>query len=143
MPDLGATDPADLDARASAELGLSRQLKRQRRETPRPSRGGSTGFPEYYRVNQLNKRQNGQPVDGRCFHVVHSSLGATDPAVSAEGQPSPQSGRWTRSASSLVIFIIGHPDASLEEMAVHIYNSGGGVEAFLHGGNNIETAERA
>jgi hypothetical protein len=31
MPDLGATDPADLEAKARAELGFSRQLEQPRR----------------------------------------------------------------------------------------------------------------
>jgi hypothetical protein len=31
MPDLGATDPADLEAKARAELGSSRQLEQPRR----------------------------------------------------------------------------------------------------------------
>jgi hypothetical protein len=54
MPALGATDPADLEAKARAELGFSRQLKQPRRVAPHPFLG-STGYPVWYRERQLEK----------------------------------------------------------------------------------------
>ena len=54
MPALGATDPADLEAKARAELGFSRQLEQPRRVAPHPFLGG-TGYPVWYREQQLEK----------------------------------------------------------------------------------------
>ena len=55
MPALGATDPADLEAKARAELGFSRQLEKPRRVAPHPFLGG-TGYPVWYREQQLDKQ---------------------------------------------------------------------------------------
>ncbi len=43
MPGAGATDPADLQAHARAQLGLSWELKQTRRVTPHPSHGCGGG----------------------------------------------------------------------------------------------------
>jgi hypothetical protein len=45
MPGLGATDPADLEAQACAELGFSRQLEHPRRMSPYPGVGGHPAPP--------------------------------------------------------------------------------------------------
>ena len=45
MPGLGVTDPADLEAQAHAELGISRRLEQPRRISPYPGFGGSGGYP--------------------------------------------------------------------------------------------------
>ena len=63
MPGLGATDPADLEAKARAQLGLSRQLQVNRRIPPHPGKGGSPGYPVFYRLMQLDKQHNGEDVD--------------------------------------------------------------------------------
>jgi hypothetical protein len=52
MPTIGATDPADLEAKARADLGFSRQLEQFRRIFPPPSLGGS-GYALWYRQQQL------------------------------------------------------------------------------------------
>jgi hypothetical protein len=62
MPDLGATDPADLEAKARAELGFSRQLEQPRRVAPQPFLGG-TGYPGWYREQQLEKWNAGEVTD--------------------------------------------------------------------------------
>ncbi len=55
MPALRSTDSADLEAKAPrAELGFSRQLKQPRRVAPHPFLGG-TGYPVWYREQQLEK----------------------------------------------------------------------------------------
>ena len=64
MPDPGATDPADLQAEAPAQLGLlSRQLKQMHHVTPRPSLGGGQGFNIWFHEEQLAKTQAGDDVD--------------------------------------------------------------------------------
>ena len=47
MPAIGATDPADLEAQARAELGFSRRLE-PRRVAPSHHFGGG-GYPVWYR----------------------------------------------------------------------------------------------
>ncbi len=59
MPALGAIGPADLDARARAELGYSHQLQQPRRVAPDPSRGGGRGYDVFFRQMQLNKQPFG------------------------------------------------------------------------------------
>lgn len=122
MPDMGATDPGDLMAQARREAGLTRQLQQQRRVPPHPSRGGTRGFPEWYRDEQLQRHQNHELVD-----VSASSIS-----------------RWYRRRDryrctgnrdrtqlvgidmmNMVTFLIAYPDASLDEIAVFIYNEGG------------------
>ena len=63
MPGVGATDPADLEARARAQLGLSRQLQVERRVPSHPGRGGSPGYPVFFRLQQLDKRNDGEDTD--------------------------------------------------------------------------------
>ena len=62
MPDLGATDPADLEAKARVDLGFSRQLEQPQRVAPQPFLGG-TGYPVWYREQQLEKWNAGEATD--------------------------------------------------------------------------------
>ncbi len=55
MPALGATNPADLEARARAELGFFRQLEQPWQVAPHPSLIGSSGYPVWHREEQLER----------------------------------------------------------------------------------------
>jgi hypothetical protein len=57
MPGIGATDSAsaDLVVQAWADMGLSRQLQQTRRVLPHPREGGSSGYPVWFREEQLEK----------------------------------------------------------------------------------------
>ncbi len=55
MPGIGATDPADLEAQACAELGFSRRLEQPRRILPYPGLGGGGGYAVWYREQQLQR----------------------------------------------------------------------------------------
>jgi hypothetical protein len=63
MPALGATDPADLEAKACKELGFSRQLEQPWRVAPHPSLGGSSGYPVWHREEQLEIWDAGEVTD--------------------------------------------------------------------------------
>jgi hypothetical protein len=63
MPGLGATDPADLEAQARAELGFSRRLEQPRRISPYPGFGGTGGYPVWYRDQQLQRFNAGEAID--------------------------------------------------------------------------------
>ncbi len=63
MPGLGATDPADLEAQARAELGFSRRLKQPRRISPYPGLGGGGGYAVWYREQQLQRFNANEGID--------------------------------------------------------------------------------
>jgi hypothetical protein len=122
MPGLGATDPADLEAQAHAELGFSRRLKQPRRILPYPGFGGSSSYPMWYRKQQLQRFNAKEAIDvsWRSIYRWADCL-----------EPFRQSGNRERTTIvgvnllSLVTYITAWPDATLDEMAVFIYNKGG------------------
>ena len=63
MPDLGATDPADLEAQARAELGFSRRLKQPQKILPYPGVGGSGSYAVWYREQQLQRFNAREAID--------------------------------------------------------------------------------
>ena len=60
MPAIGATYPADLVAKAHAELGFLRQLEQPRRLSPLPRFGDSDGYPVWYQEAQLRRFHAGE-----------------------------------------------------------------------------------
>ena len=122
MPAPGATDPADIEAQARREVGLTRRLGVQRRTPPDPSDGGSTGYPEWYRQEQLAAHQNGQEVSVSAASISRWSR---------------RLGRYRQTGNSdrnqlvgidlinLVVILTAQPTATIDEMAIHIYNEGG------------------
>jgi hypothetical protein len=123
MPDLGATDPADLKAKARAELVFSRQIEQPRQVAPQPFLGG-TGYPVWYREQQLEKWNVGEVTD-----VSESSLFRW----SGRLEPYRQTGNRERSRIigtellNLVTYITAWPDATLDKMAAFIFDEGGGL----------------
>ena len=70
MPGLGATDPADLEAQARAELGFSQWLEQPpRRILPYPGFGGSGGYPVWYREQQLQRFNAREAIDISCRSI--------------------------------------------------------------------------
>jgi hypothetical protein len=63
MRALGGMDPTDLEARARAELGFSRQLEQPRQVAPHPSLGGSSGYSVWHREEQLKRWDAGEVTD--------------------------------------------------------------------------------
>jgi hypothetical protein len=63
MPGLGATDPANLEAQAHAELGFSRRLEQPRRILLYPGIGGSGGYAVWYREQQLQRFDTGEAIE--------------------------------------------------------------------------------
>ena len=121
MPGPGATDPADLQAHARANLGLSRQLEQTRREAPHPFHGGR-GYDTWYRREQLDKAAVGADVD-----VSLSSIRRWRERL----EPYRATGNKAREKIvgvdliNLVTFLRAWPESQLEEMAVFLYNEGG------------------
>ena len=119
---MSAVDPADLQAHARAQLGLSRELEQARRVTPHPSHGGSGGYDVWFREEQLARAQAGEDVD-----VSLSSLRRWGERL----HPYRQTGNKAREQVvgvdliNLVTFLRAWPEATLDEMAVFLYNEGG------------------
>ena len=126
MPGSGATDPEDNLAKGRRELGLSRQLQVTRRDPPHPGIGGSTGYSEWYRVQQLQARQNGQPVS-----VSEQSLSRWRRKIHCQRQAGNSDRNQLVGVEmiNLAVFIIAHPQSTVDEMAVHIYNKEGGLNS--------------
>ena len=122
MPGLGAMDPADLEAQAPAELGFSWRLEQPRRILPYPGFGGTSGYPLWYCEQQLQRFDAGEAID--------VSLRSIYPWADCL-EPFRQTGNTERTMIvgadllSLVTYITAWPDATLDEMAVFIYNEGG------------------
>jgi len=124
MPGLGATDPADLEAQARAELGFSRRLEQPRRISPYPGFGGSGGYPVWYCEQQLQRFNAGEAIDvsRRSIYQWADCLGPFRQTCNRE--------RTTIvgvDLLGLVTYITEWPDATLDEMAVFIYNEGGSL----------------
>jgi len=124
MPGLRATDPADLEAQARAELGFSQLLKQPRCISSYPGFDGSGGYPVWYRKQQLQRFNAREAIDvsQRSIYRWADRLGLG---------PFHQTGNRERTTIvgvdllSLVTYITAWPDATLDKMAVFIYNRGG------------------
>ena len=124
MPAIGATDPADLVAKARADLGFSRQLEQTRRIAPHPRHGGSSGYPVWYRQQQLTRFHAGMQIDVSVA-TIYRWLKRLEPHRRTGNGP-----RTTIIGAdllNLVTFITAWPDAHLDEMACFIYNEGGNL----------------
>jgi hypothetical protein len=55
-------DPNNRQAKARSDLGITRLLEQTRKDLPHPSRGGTRGYPVWYRVDQLGRWLNNEPM---------------------------------------------------------------------------------
>ena len=98
MPALGATDPADLAARARAELGFSRLLKQPRLVTTPPCFGVG-GYPVWY-CNQQMLVAGGSPSHTkRSRGRSRAGGGGGNEIRSPHASPSSNSSKGRRSRS--------------------------------------------
>ena len=65
---VGDKDTADVEAQARREAGLSRQLEQTQRVLPHPQKCGISGYPVWYRAQQLEREQHLQHVDMSADH---------------------------------------------------------------------------
>ena len=117
MPALGAVDFADLRAQAHTELGLSPELAQPQHVKPRFS-----SYPVLSREEQLEKWNAGEEFaasEASLYRwlnrlIPHHCTGnrARTHIVSSD-------------LINLVVLLFAHPDATIDEMAAHIYNEGG------------------
>jgi len=133
MPALGVTDPADLEAKARAELGFSRQLKQPQRVAPHPFLGG-TGYPIWYREQQLEKWNAGEVTDISESSLFHWSGCLELYHQTGNREQSQIIGTKLR---NLVTYITAWPDATLDEMVAFIFNEGGGSTPVRQSPNDL------
>ena len=128
MSDGGPKDPADIVARARAELGLSHQLGQERRIRPPPWNGGSEGYPEFSRLSDQDRYQNNMPTvaSGRSVRRWNRE-GVTRKRKTGNKERSQVVGT---DMVNMVTFIIAYPTSTCQEIAVNIYNSGRGGELY-------------
>jgi hypothetical protein len=122
MPDIGGTDPADLVARARAELGFSRLLEQPRRVAPPPRFGDSSGYPVWYCAIQLEKFLAGEEIQVSLSSIYRWGV---RPGPYRQTGNSPRTTVVGVDLLNLVTYITAWPDATLDEMAAFIYNDGG------------------
>jgi hypothetical protein len=122
MPALGATDTANLAAKARMGLGFSWQIEQPWRVLPCPSRAGSSGFPVWYCELQPEKFNSGEENNLSQTSIYHWA---------ACLEPHHQTGNGARSQIigvdllNLVIYITTLPDVTLDEIAAFIFSEGG------------------
>jgi len=115
MPGPGATDPADMMAQGRRDLGLTQQLEQQRRVGPNPSNGGSTGYPVWFRLQQLQNNQNNENVKVSASSIYRWNQRITPHCQTGSRDQSQLIGF---EMINMVCFIIAHPDATCEEITM-------------------------
>jgi hypothetical protein len=117
-----ATDTADLQAQAQSELGFSRETTVLRTKVkPHPGRGGSDGYEVWFRMDQIARNRAGLPITASI-----SSINRWKKRLMPYRKTGNRSRRKLVGTDllNLVFFLIAHPDALLEEMAIFLYNEG-------------------
>ena len=84
MPGLGATDCANLESQARAELGFSRWLVQPQRISWYPGFGGSGGYPVWYCEQQLQRFNAREAID--CWRRNTSRLPLCAGATCCQGR---------------------------------------------------------
>jgi hypothetical protein len=121
MPAIGVTDPANLKAKARAELGFSQWLEQPQRILP-ATRFGGGGYPVWHCELQLARFHVWEGIDISLSSIYQWNL---------HPKPFHQTGNgpWISIVGvnllNLVTYITAWPDATLDEMAAFIHNKGG------------------
>ena len=117
--------PADLIAQARSESGLSRELQQPRqRVVSHPSLGVTEGYPTWFRQVQLDKWNAGEPIDVSVASIYNWQERITSYRKTGARERTHLIGE---DQLSLILFLIAYPDATIDEMATHIFNKGGGL----------------
>ena len=123
MPGRRAVDPVDIQAEARSHLGQSRILQEERgRINPHPGGGGSREYDVWFRLEELERLARGEPTT-----ACRKSHRRWEQRLI----PYRMTGNKNRSQIvgvdmlNLVLFLLAWPNATLDEMVVHIYNEGG------------------
>lgn len=117
-------DPADTRARARRNVGAPRELGQTRARLPHPSRGGSRGYPVWFRQQQLALHAQGLPT---------TASGASINRWQTRLEPHRMTGNKQSEALVgldqfiLCIYITTFPEAEADEIAAFIYSNGGGL----------------
>ena len=111
----------DLFAKARRKLGLSRQLEQARSIGPDPSNGGTTGYPVWYRIDQLDRFYRNEAIDVSLASIYRWEVRLNPFRPTGNHASATIVGT---EVLLLSLFIVAHPDATLNEMAAFLYNEG-------------------
>ena len=117
-------DPADARALARRRLQLSRELEQTRQALPHPSIGGARGYPLWFRQEELQRHQTGNPTTASPSSLTRWGIRLEPYRMTGNAERSELVGI---DLILLAIVFTIYPQATLDEMAMFIYNEGGGI----------------
>ena len=117
-------DPADARALARRRLQLSRELEQTRQALPHPSIGGARGYPLWFRQEELQRHQTRNPTTASPSSLTRLGIRLEPYRMTGNAERSELVGI---DLILLAIVFTIYPQATLDEMAMFIYNEGGGI----------------
>ena len=125
MSDRKKKDPADEVAKIRADAGLSRLTQQERTERPHPGKGGSRGYDLHVRLAELARKAAGLPP----FMASKSSVSRWSKRAERYRSTGNRSqGKLVgKDLFNMFLFVWVYPDASNDEIATFIFNSGGPI----------------
>jgi hypothetical protein len=104
-------------------LGVSRELQQNRTGEPDPSNGGSLGYPEWFRMDQLARADAGQDIRVFQRFIVRWRERLQRFRVTGNTQKEVLCGM---DQMLLSICLFAYPEAQADEIAMFIYEQGDG-----------------
>lgn len=118
-------DPATERAQKRREQGLSRELQQDRTKEPKhPSLGGSNGYPVWFRREELQREANGEETTAHSRSIDRWKTRIVPYQQTGNSERSVLVGR---DQFLLCVFLTAYPDGLADEVALFIYNNGGGI----------------
>ena len=117
-------DPADHVAKERRTVGMNRVTEVTRGSLPHPARGGTRGYPVWHRIQDLLRAAQNLPTD--ASPASHSRWGNRLLPYRMTGNSNNQSIVGADQLLAVTCITIW-PDSTTDEVALFIYNEGGGV----------------
>ena len=117
-------DPADARAWARKRVGATRELEQTRATLPHPSRGGTRGYPTWFRVHELQQHAQGLPTvaSAPSLHRWRNRLNPHRMTGNKEAETLVGYDQFL-----LCLYSVAYPEASADEIAAFIYRNGGNL----------------
>lgn len=118
-------DPADERANARRHLGLTRELEETRARIPDPSRGGTRGYPIAQRAREIDRVIAGEQPAFASMRSINRWNHRLEP-YRMTGNKQKESLCGTDQVL-LAFYLQVYPDAESDEIAIFIFDNGGGL----------------
>lgn len=118
-------DPADLRARARRRVGAQRETQQTRARLHHPSRGGTRGYPVWFRDLEIQQHAQGLPPIAASPASIYRWMQQLAPYRMMGNKESEMLVGYDQFL--LIVYTFAHPDALLEEIAAFIFRQGGGL----------------